>query len=114
MPRARQPEGRRVKNYRSDIPAMGAGWTAQPGSAADLRALFPDQPWLWLPEGDPHWRTVSREWTVTAELAIVGRHPLATGAASVAAVIERASAAAAGALDALLSPVTGDAHPGRR
>jgi hypothetical protein len=103
-----------VKIYRSDIPPMGAGWAAQPGSAADVRALFPDLPWLWLPEGDSYWRTVSREWTVTAELALVGRHPLATDAASVAAVIERASAAAAGALDALLPPATGDAHAGRR
>jgi len=190
-----------VKINRSDIPPMGAGWAAQPSSAADVRALFPDQPWLWQPEGDPYWRTVSREWTVTAELALVGRpavyprwadryarggaglwqllpaetpltfmrrgssagrsmesiamislatdrqqtlrcavaeaggaarrqpplwalvatalitpadHPLATGNASVAEVIERASTAAAGALDALLPPATGDAHTGRR
>lgn len=62
-----------VRIHRSDLPPMGAGWAAQPSNADEVRAMFPEQPWLWESRESSYWRTVPGEWMVVTDLALVGR-----------------------------------------
>lgn len=52
---------------------MGAGWAAQPSDADEVRAMFPEQPWVWESEASAYWGTVPGEWIVVTDMALVGR-----------------------------------------
>ncbi len=62
-----------MRIQRSDLPPMGAGWAAQPSDADEVRAMFPEQRWLWESEESAYWRTVPGEWIVVTDIALVGR-----------------------------------------
>jgi hypothetical protein len=62
-----------VRIHRSDLPPMGAGWAAQPSDGDEVRAMFPELPWLWESDTSAYWHSIPSEWIVVTDMALVGR-----------------------------------------
>lgn len=62
-----------MRIYRGDLPPMGAGWAAQPNDSDEVRAMFPELPWLWEAETSAYWHAIPDAWIVVTDLALVGR-----------------------------------------
>jgi hypothetical protein len=52
---------------------MGAGWAAQPSDRDEVRAMFPELPWLWEAETSAYWHAIPEDWIVVTDMALVGR-----------------------------------------